>query len=135
MALSARPWSAVGGLAVVLVAAGAALAHAGVPADDVVRWLAVVVIGVLVPGVVAVRALRGPGALSEDLAWAVPVGLLLALMTWALRPGGRASGVAVVDGPRRRDGARGPAGAATRARPRGARLGRAAVPSSWSPSS
>ena len=92
MALSARPWSAVGGLAVVLVAAGAALAHAGVPADDVVGWLAVVVIGVLVPGVVAVRALRGPSALSEDLAWAVPVGLLLALMTWAV---GLAVGLAV----------------------------------------
>ena len=84
MALSARPWSAVGGLAVVLVAAGGALVMAGVPADDVLRWLAVVLLGVLAPGLVAVRALRGPGALSEDLAWAVPVGLLLALTTWAL---------------------------------------------------
>lgn len=84
MGLSVRPWSAVGGLAVVLVAAAAALARSGVPADDTLRWLAIVVVGVLLPGVVAVRALRGAGALGEDLAWGMPVGLLLALATWAV---------------------------------------------------
>ena len=58
MGLSVRPWSAVGGLAVVLVAAGAVLARSGVPADDTLRWLAVVVVGVLVPGVVASSSRR-----------------------------------------------------------------------------
>ena len=79
-----RPWLTLTGLAVVLAVAAAVLAGSGVAADDVARWLVVVVGGVLVPGFVGVRVVRGASAVAEDLAWAMPVGLVLALLTWAV---------------------------------------------------
>jgi hypothetical protein len=45
-------------------------------------WLAVVLVGVLVPGWVVVRAVRGGGVGATDLGWAGPTGLALALLTW-----------------------------------------------------
>ena len=80
--MDARPWPAPAGLAAVSVAAAAVLVGSGVAASDVVAWFAVVGAGVMLPGLVVVRALRGAGPLSEDLAWSLPLGFVLALLTW-----------------------------------------------------
>ncbi|GAB3877882.1 hypothetical protein [Terrabacter terrigena] len=45
-------------------------------------WLAVVLVGVLLPGWVVVRAVRGGSVGATDLGWAGPTGLALALATW-----------------------------------------------------
>jgi hypothetical protein len=80
--VDARPWPAPAGLAAVSVAAAAVLVGSGVAALDVLAWFAVVGAGVMLPGLVVVRALRGAGPLSEDLAWSLPLGFVLALLTW-----------------------------------------------------
>ena len=82
--MDARPWPAPAGLAAVSVAAAAVLVGSGVAAGDVVSWFAVVGAGVMLPGLVVVRAVRGPGPLAEDLAWSLPLGFVLALLTWGL---------------------------------------------------
>ena len=82
--MDARPWPAPAGLAAVSVAAAAVLVGSGVAAGDVLAWFAVVGAGVMLPGLVVVRALRGPGSLAEDLAWSLPLGFVLALLTWGL---------------------------------------------------
>ena len=82
--MDARPWPAPAGLAVVSVAAAVLLVVSGVAAGDVVAWFAVVGAGVMLPGLVLVRAVRGPGPLAEDLAWSLPLGVVLALLTWGV---------------------------------------------------
>ena len=82
--MEARPWPAPAGLAVVSVAAAAVLVWSGVAAVDVAAWFAVLGAGVLLPGLVAVRAVRPGGSLAEDLAWSMPLGCVLALLTWGL---------------------------------------------------
>jgi hypothetical protein len=79
-----RSWAALAGLAAVVVAGSAALLASGVSSGDVGTWLGAVAAGVMVPGLVGVRALRGARALGEDLAWSLPVGCVLALLTWAV---------------------------------------------------
>ena len=81
-----------GGDSLVVAAASLALFGSGVAAPDVARWLWLVGSGVVLPGFVAVRALRGPSPLAEDVAWSVPLGCVAALATWAL---GLAVGLAV----------------------------------------
>ena len=81
---AARPWSVPAGTVLVVTAASLALLGSGVAAADVALWVWLVASGVVVPGLVAVRALRGPSALAEDLAWSVPLGAVLALATWGL---------------------------------------------------
>src|SRR5512139_468241 len=81
MAARARPAVALG---VVTLVAAAVLARSGVPTPDIARWLAVVATGALVPGFVLVRAVRGARGAAEDLAWSMPVGFVLALLTWAV---------------------------------------------------
>jgi hypothetical protein len=62
-----------------------ALIVTGSPALDVARWLGVVLVGVLLPGFVVVRAVRpGTAPLIEDLAWGAAAGCLVALGGWFL---------------------------------------------------
>ena len=90
--MDARAWPTLAGLATVLVAAAGVLVASGVAPGDVATWLAVLAAGVLGPGLVVTRAVRDRGPLAEDLAWSLPVGLLLALLTWGV---GLALGVPV----------------------------------------
>jgi len=63
----------------------AALVLTGSAVQDVLLWLASVVLGVLLPGVALVRAVRpGGAALIEDIGWGVPAGFLVALAGWAV---------------------------------------------------
>ena len=90
--MDARAWPTLAGLVTVLVAAAVVLVASGVAPGDVATWLAVLAAGVLGPGLVVTRAVRGRGPLAEDLAWSLPVGFLLALLTWGV---GLALGVPV----------------------------------------
>ena len=90
--MDTRAWPTLAGLATVLVAAAGVLVASGVAPGDVATWLAVLAAGVLGPGLVVTRAVRDRGPLAEDLAWSLPVGLLLALLTWGV---GLALGVPV----------------------------------------
>ena len=78
--MDTRAWPTLAGLATVLVAAAGVLVASGVAPGDVATWLAVLAAGVLGPGLVVTRAVRDRGPLAEDLAWSLPVGLLLALL-------------------------------------------------------
>lgn len=66
--MDVRPWPTLAGLVVVFGAAGAVLVRSGVTPADVLTWFALLAAGVLLPGIVATRVLRGPAALAEDLA-------------------------------------------------------------------
>lgn len=61
-----------------------ALTRTGSDLGMVLWWLALVLVGVLAPGWVAVRAVRGGRVAATDLGWAGPTGLALALVTWLL---------------------------------------------------
>ncbi len=61
-----------------------ALTRTGSATGMTLWWLAVVLLGVLLPGWVAVRAVRGGRVAATDLGWAGPTGLVLALLTWLL---------------------------------------------------
>ena len=61
-----------------------ALTRTGSAAGMTLWWLAVVLLGILLPGWVAVRAVRGGRVAATDLGWAGPTGLVLALLTWLL---------------------------------------------------
>jgi hypothetical protein len=62
-----------------------ALVVTGSPLADVAKWVGVVVIGVLLPGVALVRAARAMAApLVEDLAWGAAAGCVVALAGWFL---------------------------------------------------
>ncbi|NUR79249.1 MAG: hypothetical protein HOQ21_02215 [Dermatophilaceae bacterium] len=61
-----------------------ALTRTGSDAGMTLWWLAVVLVGVLAPGWVAVRAIRAGRVAATDLGWAGPTGLVLALLTWLL---------------------------------------------------
>jgi hypothetical protein len=68
------------GLALVV----AILLHAGTPVAEILRYAAYA-IGVIVPGTLVYRALRGPAfTLVEDLAMGAAVGLVLELAAWAI---------------------------------------------------
>ena len=68
----------------VVSAAGLVLAWTSTGSDLglTLWWLAVVLVGVLLPGWAIVRAVRGSGAGVADLGWAGPTGLSVALATW-----------------------------------------------------
>lgn len=69
--------------AVVLVAWFYVLVRTGSPAADVVRWIGVLLLEVLAPGFVVVRAVRRATApLVEDVAWAAVAGCMVALLGW-----------------------------------------------------
>ena len=83
-AAAAPPW-AVSGLVVVavLIAWCYVLIRTGSPAADVLRWIGVLLLEVLAPGFVAVRAVRRATApLVEDVAWATVAGCMVALLGW-----------------------------------------------------
>jgi hypothetical protein len=77
-------WVVSGGvLAVVLVAWFYVLVRTGSPAADVLRWICVLLLEVLAPGFVVVRAVRRATApLVEDVAWAAVAGCLVGLLGW-----------------------------------------------------
>jgi hypothetical protein len=55
----------------------------GTPWDQLGRFVLAVVVAVLLPGFVVVRAMRARSApLLEDLAWAIPTGMAVALAGW-----------------------------------------------------
>ena len=63
----------------------AALIATGSAAGDVALWVAGIGLGVLLPGVALVRAVRPNGApLIEDLGWGIPAGFLIAVLGWAV---------------------------------------------------
>jgi hypothetical protein len=67
----------------VLVAVAAAQLLTGLGVGSTGRWLAVLVGAVLLPGAALSRvARRSPASLADDLAWAMPAGLMLTLLTW-----------------------------------------------------
>jgi hypothetical protein len=69
----------------VLVAWSAVHVLTGTPWQDLTAWVAAVVIGVLVPGMALVRAVRRSGApLVEDAAWGAAAGCLVGLVGWFL---------------------------------------------------
>ncbi|WP_377640703.1 hypothetical protein [Oryzobacter terrae] len=82
--MAARAWSVPVGTVVVVLAGCLALLGSGVAAPDVALWTGLVASGVVLPGFVAVRTLRGAGGVAEDVAWSMPLGAVLALATWAL---------------------------------------------------
>ncbi|MGO4596522.1 hypothetical protein [Terrabacter sp. 2RAF25] len=69
-----------------LVVSGAglllALTQTGSDPTMTLWWLAVVLVGVLLPGWTLVRAVRAGRVAATDLGWAGPTGLALALVTW-----------------------------------------------------
>lgn len=70
-------------VAVVLVAWCYVLIRTGSPAADVLRWIGVLLLEVLAPGFVVVRAVRRATApLVEDVAWASVAGCLVGLLGW-----------------------------------------------------
>ncbi len=63
----------------------AALVLTGSAVQDVALWVVSAGLGVLLPGVALVRAVRpGGAALIEDLGWGVPAGFLVAVVGWAV---------------------------------------------------
>lgn len=73
------------GTAVVLVTCAAVLIASATPLGDVARLLAYVVLGVVVPGTLTHKALRGTmGSWVADLSLGAALGLALELMAWAL---------------------------------------------------
>lgn len=70
----------------VLTAAGLALAWTTTGSDSgvVAWWLAVVGLGMLLPGWALVRCLHGAGTNATDLGWAGAAGIVVALLTWLL---------------------------------------------------
>lgn len=56
----------------------------GVRWQAIIVWIAVVSLGVMVPGWLLVRLARGPRELVSELGLALPVGLVAALAGWAL---------------------------------------------------
>jgi len=46
------------------------------------RLLALILVGVLLPGWAVTRCVRGSGRSATGLGWAGPAGLLIALLTW-----------------------------------------------------
>lgn len=73
------------GTLVVLVTSVAALMASATPPADVARLLAYVVLGVVLPGTLAHKALRGTlGSWVADLSLGAALGLALELMAWAL---------------------------------------------------
>lgn len=73
-------------LLLLLTAGGLAVAWTttGSDAGVVGWWLAVVGLGVLLPGWALVRCLHGTAANATDLGWAGPAGIVVALLTWLL---------------------------------------------------
>ncbi len=68
---------------VVLIAWCYVLIRTGSPAADVLRWIGVLLLEVLAPGFVVVRAVRRATApLVEDVAWATVAGCMVALLGW-----------------------------------------------------
>jgi hypothetical protein len=66
-----------------VAAIAAILLHAGTPVAEIARYLAYA-IGVVLPGTLVYRALRGPAhTLVEDVAMGAAVGLVLELAAWA----------------------------------------------------
>ncbi|MCU1685450.1 MAG: hypothetical protein JWQ81_6189 [Amycolatopsis sp.] len=79
-----RPWVPALWTGVGLVWAFA-LVVTGSPLGDVVLWFVAAVLGVLLPGVALVRAVRpGRAALIEDVGWGIPAGFLVAIAGWAV---------------------------------------------------
>ncbi|MEO7000109.1 MAG: hypothetical protein ABI112_18690 [Terracoccus sp.] len=73
------------GIVAVLVASAAAFIASATPLGDVARLLAYVVLGVVVPGTLAHKALRGTlGSWVADLSLGAALGLALELMAWAI---------------------------------------------------
>lgn len=74
--------------ALVLVLTAGALALAwtstGSAPSVVGWWLAVVGLGVVLPGWVVVRCVHAAGTSATDLGWAGPAGVVVALLTWLL---------------------------------------------------
>lgn len=68
---------AAGGLALAWITTGSAPSVVG-------WWLAVVGLGVLLPGWALVGCLRGSGPSVTDLGWSGPAGVVVALLTWLL---------------------------------------------------
>lgn len=69
----------------VLVAWGGVHVGTGTPWSGLLAWLAVVTLGILLPGFAVVRAVRPATApLLEDLAWGSAAGCAVALCGWAL---------------------------------------------------
>ena len=67
-----------------LAAVVAILLHAGTPVLEIARYFAYAV-GVVVPGTLVYRTLRGPVfTLVEDIAMGAAVGLVLELVAWAV---------------------------------------------------
>lgn len=80
-------------LLAVLAALGAGAVSTGSEPVVVCRWFAVVLVGVLLPGLCIVRLVRSTtAALAVDLAWAVPAGFLVTMGVWLV---GHAVGRAV----------------------------------------
>ena len=77
-----RAAGAVGLLLVSAVALAIAWSATGSAPGVIVWWLAVVLVGVLLPGWALVRFVRGGDASPTDLGWAGPTGLVLTLVTW-----------------------------------------------------
>ena len=77
-----RAAGAVGLLLVSAVALAIAWSATGSARGVVVWWLAVVLVGVLLPGWALVRFVRGGDASLTDLGWAGPTGVVLTLVTW-----------------------------------------------------
>jgi hypothetical protein len=77
--LPVLPWLLVGALLVL------AWRHADVPALDITRYSLYLAVGVVLPGTLVHRALRGSrGNLPEDLGYGAATGLVLQLAGWAL---------------------------------------------------
>jgi hypothetical protein len=82
-AVNAHSRAAATGWVIGVGAALAALAATGSSARDVLIWPLVIGAGVLLPGVAVTRATRRtPVSLGDDIAWAIPVGLAVALLGW-----------------------------------------------------
>ena len=78
----AAGWSA--GVAVLAVAA-LVLLGTGSSLHDLVAWMAAAALAVVLPGVALVRVTRRtPVAIADDLAWALPVGVGVALAGWVV---------------------------------------------------
>ncbi|WP_216215792.1 hypothetical protein [Amycolatopsis aidingensis] len=74
-----------GAWTIVVIGWIAALLTTGSAAGDVALWLLAIGLGVLLPGVALVRAVRpGTAPLIEDLGWGAAAGCLVAMLGWAL---------------------------------------------------